>query len=81
VTGVQTGLKLTYYFENSNECVSFVTSMLNDVYYFQKVYTQGYFEDMSYNISYIVGGNFANSVFNCYLFMNSVESVVQYRYS
>ena len=44
--------------------------MLNDVYYFQYNMTQNNYEfaRSSYNFSEIIGGNFANSIFNCYLF-------------
>ena len=37
------------------------------------------FKDMSFNISSIIGTNFANSILNCYLFGESVNSTISKR--
>lgn len=56
--------------------------MLNDVYYLHTNITSGgYFAGASYNVSEIIGGYFASSILNCYLFEQSVVSVVKYRAS
>lgn len=86
MTAVQTGLKLTYYFDYSNECISSSSYTLDDVYWVHDNATLGYdngynYTDISFNVSEIIGGNFASGVFNCYLFYNSMDEVVAYRYS
>lgn len=70
ITGVQSGLKLTFYFDYSTECISNTVDTVDDVYYLHENATEsGYsFEQISFNVSEIIGNDLSASIYYCYMF-------------
>ncbi len=82
-TKILQGLKLTSFFEYSNECSSQIFNALSQVYFVYKNGTcntpQYDVRNMIYYTSQVFSTEFASSYYNCYLFSASVEKVVTTR--
>lgn len=80
----QSGLKLSSYYDKSTECVSFTQALLDDIFYLHQNITsptnEGW-QAVMFNVSYIIGRNYANTFLNCYLFGKSVKDYTQKRIS
>jgi hypothetical protein len=82
-TNIRAGLKLSSFFEYSDQCVTNIQNALSQVWF---VYKNGscnvpeYDErKMIYYTSQVISTEGANSFYFCYLFTSSVESVVNKR--
>lgn len=82
-TKILQGLKLTSFFEYSNECTTQVFNSLSQIYFIKKNGTcnvpQFDQRKQIYYTSQVISTEFANSFYNCYLFTSSVNKVVNTR--
>lgn len=82
-TKILQGLKLTSFFEYSNECSSWIFRSMSQIYFVYKNGTcntpQYDVRSMVYYSSQVFATEFANSYYNCYLFSASVQKVVTTR--
>ena len=78
---VVNGLKLTNYYDYSTDCQKYTVLFLDDLFYYHnnRSVVNADWNHQMYNISGIIGGNFNNMLYKCYLFKTSVDQVTTQR--
>jgi hypothetical protein len=87
LTAFQSGLKLSSFYDYSSQCISGFQAMMDSIYFLQKNITSvksdllNNWNSVLFNVSNIVAGPMATTVYQCYLFLDDVEDFTKTRWS